>query len=88
MLLFPGPPEFLTAARDATALRLRRISSLSLTKWWNRAFLARVASDHLAVDDAAAMKSRTQRLPGMDVLIEVHDEVQLARACLVRLLAS
>lgn len=81
---FQGKPEFLIAARDATALPVLRkdfiyepyqvVESRALGADCILIILA-------AVDDAAAQAIEDSAVRyGMDVLLEVHDEVELARA--------
>jgi len=81
---FQGADAFLTAARDATALPALRKDFL-IDPWQvaeSRALGADAILVILAmVDDslAAELLSESKRL-GMDALIEVHDEAEMARA--------
>ena len=82
---FQGADDFLTRAREATALPCLRKEFL-VDPWQvpeSRALGADAILVILAmVDDTLASDlMEAARAQGMDVLVEVHDEVEMARAC-------
>jgi indole-3-glycerol phosphate synthase len=81
---FQGADEFLTAARDATALPCLRKEFL--VDPWQVAESRALGADAILVilamvDDACAADLMAEAAAlGMDALVEVHDETEMARA--------